>query len=125
MEGPTSDSGMFRQKSPASNASSAIILLLDANGGVTLDSLPHGTILEVATRNHTYTLIPQESGETLIWGHPRYCPEPVLLAGVGASYLNGVFREGYIGNGMRLNFPHEGKRVHTSRIISINAKRRS
>ena len=117
------DSGIFRPSSIP--PPSGIILVLDADGGLELDAIKPGTILEVKTKNNAYTVIPQESGETLIWGHPEYCPEPVSLRGVGSSYVTGFFREGYLGTGMRLTFPNAGKRVVTSRIVSIQAKKRN
>lgn len=114
----------YHQERPA-EVGSGIFLALDAEGGIQLNAVKPGTVLEVATRNTLYTLIPQESGETLMWGHPDYCPEPVLLSGVGSTYLTGLFREGYIGNGLRLTFPMFGRQVFTSCIASIKAKRRS
>lgn len=98
-------------------------LKFDHDGGIELAALRPGTILEVKTRNHTYTVIPQEDGEVTVWGHPEYCPEPVTLRGVGASYMSGLFREGYLAPEMRFTFPVEGKRVSTSRIVSIERKR--
>ena len=104
---------------------SGSFLKLDSDGGLELKALPEGTILEVKTKNHPYTLIVQPGGEMTIWGHPEYCPEPVTLKGVGASYITGVFREGYLAPGMRLCFPADGKRVTTSRIVTIERKRRN
>lgn len=120
------NSGIYN---PNEVANSAIIsgfhLPVDADGGVDLRKLPPGTILEVQTKNNTYTVIPQASGEMMIWGHPEYCPEPTLIAGLGSAYVTGLFRDGYLGPGMRLSFPHEGRRVNTSRIVDIHAKRRN
>ena len=36
--------------------------------------------------------------------------------------LTGVLRLGYLGPGMRLTFPTEGRRVITSRIVALRAK---
>lgn len=107
------------------SSGSGSFLTLDAEGGLQLSSLKAGTILEVRTRNNAYTVIPQESGTALLCGHPEYCPEPIAIEGIGSSYITGVFREGYLGTGMRLTFPHQGKRVFTSRIVSIERKQRN
>ena len=100
-------------------------LPLDSDGGVDLGQIKPGTILEVQTKNNAYTVIPQPSGEMLIWGHPEYCPEPTLITGLGSAYVTGVIREGYLGPGMRLTFPSEGRRVSTSRIVGLRAKQKN
>lgn len=122
------NSGIFNSN-PSHNSNGAIVsgihLPVDSDGGIELRQLKPGTILEVQTKNTTYTVIPQASGESMIWGHPEYCPEPVLIAGVGSTYVTGLFREGYISPGMRLSFPFGGRRVTTSRILEIKAKKRN
>lgn len=119
-------SGIFDSNAaPDSAIASGFRLPFDADGGIELKQVPAGTILEVRTRNTVYTVIPQASGEMTIWGHPEYCPEPVLIAGLGSAYVTGLFREGYLGPGMRLSFPSEGRRVSTSRIIGIQAKKKN
>ena len=100
-------------------------LPVDSDGGIELSQIRPGTILEVQTKNSTYTVIPQESGDMMIWGHPEYCPEPTLVSGLGSAYITGLFREGYLGPGMRLNFPSDGRRISTSRIIGIQAKKKN
>lgn len=118
------DSGIFKAHQPSTDAPPRGIagLSVDSDGGIDLRQIPHGTVLEVQTKNTAYTLIPQPSGETLIWGHPEYCPEPTLVAKLGSAYLTGVFREDYLCPGLRLTFPHGIRRVCTSRILSIQAK---
>ena len=107
---------------PNSAIISGIHLPVDADGGIDLRQIKAGTILEVQTKNNAYTVIPQASGEVLIWGHPEYCPEPILTPSLGSAYLTGVLRLGYLGLGMRLTFPTEGRRVITSRIVALRAK---
>jgi hypothetical protein len=120
------NSGIYNSGSIRNSAIvSGIHLPVDADGGIELRALKPGTILEVATKNNTYTLIPQASGEVMIWGHPQYCPEPTLIKGLGGAYTTGLFREGYLSPGMRLNFPNEGRRISTSRILSISPKNRN
>ncbi len=120
------DSGIFRSpEAPNSGVISGVFLNLDSEGGLELSKLRPGTILEVRTKNNTYTVIPQAGGSVTMWGHPEYCPEPITLNGVGAAYVTGVFRDGYLAPGMRLSFPSDGKRVNTSRIIEIALKRKN
>jgi len=111
--------------SPDSSIISGYHLAVDADGGIDLRKLQAGTVLEVQTKNNSYTVIPQASGEMLVWGHPEYCPEPTLITGLGSAYVTGLFREGYLGPGLRLSFPLDGRRVSTSRIVDIKAKRRN
>jgi hypothetical protein len=102
-----------------SGASSGKQPVFDANGGIDLRSINPSTVLRVQTRNNTYTVIPQVSGEMLIWGHPEFCPEPILIAGLGSAHDTGYFREGYLCPGLRLSFPSAGRRVATSNITAI------
>jgi len=120
------NSGIYNSNlRPDSAVISGFQLPVDAEGGIDLRQVKPGTVIEVETRNNTYTLIPQASGETMIWGHPEYCPEPTLIAGVGGAYVNGLFREGYLSPEMRLSFPSDGRRVSTSRIVAIRPKQRN
>ena len=117
------DSGFYNSNATLPNVTgSGPHLPFDSEGGIELSQIQPGTILEVQTKNNAYTVIPQESGEMLIWGHPEYCPEPILTPSLGSAYLTGVLRLGYLGPGMRLTFPTEGRRVITSRIVALRAK---
>ena len=117
------NSGFYNSNvTPPHVTGSGLHLPLDSEGGIELSQMRPGTILEVQTKNNAYTVIPQASGEMLIWGHPQYCPDPILTTGLGAAYVTGVVRQGYVGPGMRLTFPSEGHRVLTSRILSLRAK---
>ena len=120
------NSGVYNSNSSTPSAIiSGIHLPTDADGGIELAQLKPGTMLEVRTKNNSYTVIPQASGEMLIWGHPDYCPEPTLITGLGSAYVTGLFREGYVAPGMRLSFPSGGRRVNTSRIVSIQPKKKN
>lgn len=120
------NSGIFGPNAvPNSTMISGFHLPVDADGGIDLLQIKAGTILEVQTKNNTYTVIPQASGEMLLWGHPEYCPEPTLITGLGSAYVTGLFREGYLGTGMRLSFPSGGRRVSTSRIVEIKLKQKN
>lgn len=104
------------------NAHSVFHVPVDAEGGIDLSHVEPGTVLEVQTGNTTYTVIPQPSGEVLIWGHPDFCPEPTLVAGLGSTDDADRFREGYLGPGLRLSFPSGGRRIGTSRIVAVQPK---
>ena len=43
-----------------------------------VDKMPCGTSLQVETESRTYNLKVLGTGEVLISGHPRHCPQPVL-----------------------------------------------
>ena len=120
------DSGIYNSNlRPDSAIISGFSIHVDAEGGIDLKQVAHGTVIEVETRNNVYTVIPQASGEMLVWGHPEYCPQPTLIAGLGGTYSNGLFREGYLSPEMRLSFPMGGRRVSTSRIVGVRAKKRN
>ena len=55
------------------------IVQSEIEGGVYLDNLPDGEVLEVETQNRGYTIVVRRGGKDLIWGHPQYCPEPVAV----------------------------------------------
>jgi len=116
------DSGIIRRPDTLDSGIFLRTFALDPDGGVELKSVRPGSVLEVQTRNTTYTVIPQSSGEIMIWGHPQYCPEPVLLSGLGSVYVTGVLRKGYLGTGMRLSFRVGDHYITTSRIVGITAK---
>ena len=110
------DSGIFNSSSISNR------LTVDSDGGLLLRDMRAGFILEVRTKNNTYTIIPQASGDALIWGHPEYCPEPTLVTKLGSAHVTGLFRENYVGPGLRLTFRLDDRYVSTSRIVSIQAK---
>lgn len=115
------DSGNIRRVTqPAISA-----LPVDTSGGIELAMVPMGTILEVETRNTTYTVIPQPQNQTIIWGHPEYCPDPILISGLGSACTTGHFREGYLCPNWRLSFPRGENRVATSPIVAVRVKRQN
>jgi hypothetical protein len=118
-----SNSSILRRvENPDSGIRSGNNLAFDPDGGVELASVRTGAILEVQTKNTCYTMIPQGTDEVLIWGHPQYCPEPVRTKGLGSAYVTGVFRQGYLGLGMRLSFRIGDRHITTSRILKIQLK---
>ena len=63
------------------------IVQSEIEGGVHLDSLPDGEVLEVETENRWYTIVVGRRGKDLIWGHPKYCPEPVAVSIKGYTWV--------------------------------------
>ena len=86
---------------PHPNFSDAInrnIVQAEIEGGVHLNDVPPGTVLEVQTKNHTYTII-HKACQALISGHPEFCPDPVevqstLLHSCGAITVSFTVRTG-------------------------------
>ncbi len=95
--------------------------LPQAEGGVDLDQLPTGAVIDVETDHHTYRVENRGDGRALISGHPKYCPEPVLvdLHGATAGYV--LLKMRFIGRGMRMEFRHPVLGVIcTSRVREIH-----
>jgi len=94
----------------------------EIEGGVCLDLLPDGAELEVETENHCYRLRVCGRGHALISGHPRLCPEPVLVKIYGSSCGGSLLRRTFIGRGLHLEFRHpEYMTILTSPIVEIRA----
>ena len=88
--------------------------------GVYLRDLPEGTVLEVETEHHRYTIVIHVGGHALISGHPRYCPEPIPVRIEGSTWGGSMLRLGFIGLGMRLAFEHPTYHaITTSRIVKV------
>jgi hypothetical protein len=114
--------------SPASSPESGIRRItevVDSHGSFHLKNLPSGLLLEVQTGNHWYTIIPQEPGKFIVWGHPELCPDPVIVTRLGSTNGGALFLEDEIVPGMRLTFRHPEHRITTSRIAAIRAKARN
>ncbi len=95
----------------------------EIEGGVLLDELPDGAELEVETVNRCYRLQIRGRGEVLISGHPRFCPEPVLVKIHGSTWGGSILRRLFIGRGLRLEFRHpEHMTIVTSRIVDIRGR---
>jgi hypothetical protein len=94
----------------------------EVEGGVFLDRLPPGTILRVETQNRSYTLVNRGNGEALISGHPKFCPEPVLVHIDGSNWGGSMLKTAFIGRGMHLEFRHPVHRtIMTSCIVDVRA----
>lgn len=94
----------------------------EIEGGVYLDDLAEGVVLEVETQNHEYTIVTGGRGKELIWGHPRYCPDPVAVRIAGSTWGGSMLKVRFVGRGMHLEFVHPTYRaITTSRIKAIRA----
>ena len=80
----------------------------EADEGVYLDDLAPGTVLELETQSHHYTLVKCDGSDVLISGHPTFCPEPVVVH-IEGSFIGPCVtypERGFIGRGMHLMFRH-------------------
>ena len=111
---------------PHPNLSDSInrnIVQSEVEGGVHLRGLPAGTVLEVQTQNHVYTIVSENEGAAWISGHPVYCPDPVLVNIHGSTWGGSMMRKHFIGRGMHLEFAHpDFVAVTTSRILDVHEK---
>lgn len=115
---PSSD--FFRPHPNLDSAINSAICRSEIEGGVSLDGLPVGAVLEVETRYHLYDLENRGDGQVLISGHPEYCPQPVLVKVHGSTWGGSMIRMRFIGRGMKLEFRHPTRGVvRTSRIQEI------
>jgi hypothetical protein len=90
--------------------------------GVYLDDLADGAEIELETKNHHYKIVKSARSTASISGHPKICPEPVIVEIEGSSRagLAGL-KPGFIGRGMHLTFEHPVYHtVTTSRILEIH-----
>jgi hypothetical protein len=98
------------------------IVQSEIEGGVYLDDLSEGALLEVETQNRWYTIVIRGGGKELISGHPQYCPDPIPVRIAGSTWGGTMLKLRFIGRGMRLEFRHPVYRtITTSRIVDIRA----
>ena len=113
---------LFKPHPNLSDEANRNIVQSEIEGGVYLDELSEGSVLEVETQNHWYTIIIRSRGEELIWGHPRYCPGPVPVRIAGSTWGGSMLKLRFIGRGMYLEFHHPTyPRIVTSRVLDIRA----
>lgn len=82
------------------------IVQSEIEGGVFLKGLPPATVLQIQTQHHCYTAVTTSDRSVLISGHPKYCPEPVLVAIHGSTWGGSMLKCGFVGRGMHLEFSH-------------------
>jgi hypothetical protein len=96
----------------------------EIEGGVYLDDLAPGDVIEVETRNHAYKLVNHGRGRALISGHPEFCPHPVMVTVEGSNWGGSLLKVSFIGRGMCLEFRHPHYHtITTSPIVDIRQLR--
>ena len=97
------------------------IVQSEIEGGVFLNDLPSATVLQIETQNHCYTAVLVDEGSVLISGHPKYCPQPVLVAIAGSTWGGSLLKRRFVGRGMHLEFRHPEYQapIVTTRIREI------
>ena len=99
------------------------IVQSEVEGGVYLDNLCPGNVLEVETQSRRYTIVIGCWSEDLISGHPQYCTDPVPVRIEGSTWGGSMLKVRFVGRGMRLEFQHPTHRtIVTSRIADIRMK---
>jgi hypothetical protein len=96
------------------------VIRSEIEGGVYLQDLPRGGVLEIKTMDWTCRL--EYAGEYEGWvsGHPKFCPEPVRVYVAGSTWGGSMLKQYFIGRGMHLEFLHPvHKRILTSPVIEI------
>jgi hypothetical protein len=95
----------------------------EMEGGVALDELPIGSVLDVQTANTRYRIENRGDGEVLISGHPDICPDPVLVSFHGSTWGTPMLKLRFIGREMSMEFHHpERGVVRTSRVRDIQER---
>jgi hypothetical protein len=112
---------VFQPHNNLSDQVNGNIIRSEIEGGVYLRDLPGETTLEVETQNRWYTIVLKRDCEALICGHPRFCPEPVLVSIQGSNWGGSMLKTAYLGRGMHLEFRHPQYKgpIVTSRIVDI------
>ena len=87
------------------------IIQSEIEGGVFLKDLPPDTVLQIQTQHHCYTAVLLSENSALISGHPRYCPQPVLVAIAGSTWGGSMLKRRFVGRGMHLEFCHPEYRM--------------
>jgi hypothetical protein len=116
----------FRPHPNFDDAINRAICQSEIEGGVSLDELPVGAVLNVQTSNNLYRIEHRGDGEVLISGHPEICPEPVLVSFHGSTWGTPMLKIRFIGRDMRMEFFHpERGIVRTSRVREIQERNES
>src|SRR6185437_11471472 len=114
----------FRPHPNFDDAINRTICQSEIEGGVSLDELPVGAVVDVETRHHVYRIENRGHGEVLISGHPVICPAPVLVSFHGSTWGTPMLKVRFIGRDMRMEFFHPQKGiVRTSRVRDIQERK--
>ena len=96
------------------------LCLFEAEGGVDLDELPVGAVLDVDTANTEYRIENRGDGKIMISGNSDICPTPVLVNFHGSMWGTSILRPRFIGRELRMEFHHpERGIVRTSPVREI------
>ena len=110
----------FRPHPNFDDAINSAICQSEIEGGVSLDALPVGAVLDVQTTNTLYRIENRGEGEVMISGHPEICPTPVQVVFYGSTWGTPMLKVRFIGRDMRMEFFHPEKGiVRTSRVRDI------
>ena len=110
----------FRPHPNFDDAINRAICQSEIEGGVSLDELPVGAVLDVQTANTVYRIENRGDGEVMISGHPEICPTPMLVNFHGSTWGTPMLKVRFIGRDMRMEFFHPLKGiVRTSRVREI------
>jgi len=95
----------------------------EIEGGVCLDNLSDGEVLEVETENRWYSIVVGRHGKDRIQGHPKYCPEPVAVRIEGSTWGGSMLKMRFVGRGMHLEFQHPTyRRIVTLPVVEIRGR---
>jgi len=93
---------------------------VDRAGGIDVDSLAIGAVLEIETSHTKYVLENRGEGKVVLSGHPEFCPEPVLVKFHGSVGGPAMIRIGHIEAGMQMAFQHpQFGTLRTSRVKCV------
>jgi hypothetical protein len=124
MNGPATESGMFRPHANLCDSINHNVIRSEIEGGVDLTRAAPGAVFEIRTENRSYRLVHKGWGEGLISGHPRFCPRPVLVRIHGSTWGGSMIRENFIGRGMHLEFAEpDAQPITTSRVVEVRELR--
>jgi hypothetical protein len=119
------DTGYYINEHP--NLDTAVIRAIaqsEIEGGVSLNQLPLGAVVEVETKNTKYRIENRGEGQVMISGHPIFCPDPVLVDFHGSTWGTPMIKTRFIGRGMQMEFQNpEIGLVHTTRVREIREVR--
>ena len=113
----------FRPHPNFDDAINRAICQSEMDGGVSLDELPVGSVLDVQTANTLYRIENRGDGEVIISGHPEICPTPVQVVFYGSTWGTPMLKVRFIGRDMKMEFFHPEKGiVRTSRVRDIHER---
>jgi alpha-tubulin suppressor-like RCC1 family protein len=115
---------MFQPHKNLSDEINSAIIQSEIEGGVYFRDLPEPAMLEVETQNRYYSLVIRHDGTAWIWGHPEYCPEPVLVKVNGCNWGGSMIKSHFLGRGMHMEFRHPDYPgcIVTSKIVDIKLR---